>query len=87
MTLVIERANYISNNGTEFTFLYSKKFREVRVYIGSRVHLNAKLHTTITNVPPEDSTKAMNNFVDAWNNADPRVTSISEKKIKHLLRP
>lgn len=72
MTVIVERSHYIAENGAEFTFLYSEKLREVRVYHGDRVHLDAKLHATIVDVDPEDSLKEMNKFADVWNQANPR---------------
>lgn len=64
--MIMQRAMYVADNGTEFTFLYSAPRRKIRVYIGSTLHM------TIVDVEPEDSTKEMNSFMEIWNQANPK---------------
>lgn len=65
MILIMTKATYEAKNGRIFKFVYNEYKRIVEVYTDD------KLHLTIVNVDPQDSTAQMNGFMDAWNQANP----------------
>jgi len=65
MTMIMRRATYVADNGTEFSFEYVESIRTVVVNINGRPHMD------IVDVAPEDSIKEMNSFIETWNQANP----------------